>query len=58
MTTNNEDQEMVLVPRIPTKAMLDAAYYEAMDENAEGVWEKMIGAWNQERMVKSDSGKP
>ncbi len=46
----NESQsgpEMVLVPRHSTKEMLDASYYEALAENAAGVWRAMIEAWNQ-----------
>jgi hypothetical protein len=44
---------MVLVPRRPTKKMLDAAYWSANDENAAGVWKSMIEAWLQQ----SKSGK-
>lgn len=34
----------VLVPRVPTKAMLDAAWTEATAENAAGVWRDMLEA--------------
>ena len=37
----------VVVPRVPTQAMLDAAWAAALAENAEGVWEEMIAAINQ-----------
>ena len=37
--------DMVLVPRRPTQAMLDAAWANAHDENAEGVWGDMIEEW-------------
>jgi hypothetical protein len=30
------------VPRIPTQAMLEAAYWAAHEENAAGVWAEMI----------------
>ena len=32
----------VIVPNIPTKQMLDAARYDALAEDAAGVWEAMI----------------
>jgi hypothetical protein len=32
------------VPREPTQEMLEAAYWAALAENAEGVWEEMISA--------------
>ncbi len=44
--------EYVLVPRNPTKEMIDAGWYEAQDENAEGTWRDMIEAYelsNQHR---------
>lgn len=46
MDTNSEvEPEMVLVPRNPTKAMLDAAWADALGEDAAGVWQSMIDAW-------------
>ena len=44
--------EMVMVPRFPTKEMLDAAYWDANDEDAAGVWKSMIAAW-----LSSQQGK-
>ena len=41
--------EMVLVPRVPTGAMLKAGWAEAHEENAEGVWSDMIETWELER---------
>ena len=38
-------QEMVLVPRVPTKEMLDAAWADALGEDAAGVWTSMIVQW-------------
>jgi hypothetical protein len=35
---------MVLVPRIPTKEMLEAAWADALAEDAKGVWKAMIDA--------------
>ena len=52
-----EDQEMVLVPKRATKEMIDAAYWAALDENAESVWGKMIDAWLQSSSGKSGSVK-
>jgi hypothetical protein len=47
---NSEDEiEMVLVPRVPTKEMLDAAWADAHDEDAAGVWRAMIDAWQKTR---------
>ena len=40
MTGQNE--EMVLVPRNPTKEMIDAAWADALGEDAAGVWKSMI----------------
>jgi hypothetical protein len=34
----------ILVPRLPTKKMLDAAYYAALAEDAAEVWKEMIKA--------------
>jgi hypothetical protein len=36
---------MVLVPRVPTKEMLEAAREAAWSENAGDVWQEMIDAW-------------
>jgi hypothetical protein len=35
--------EYVLVPRVPTREMLDAAWADALAEDAAGVWAEMIG---------------
>jgi hypothetical protein len=48
--------EMVLVPRHPTKSMLKAAWCAAHDEDAVGVWRDMIEAWLQDRIGNSASG--
>lgn len=42
-----EVPEMVLVPRRPTEAMVEAAFYSALAEDAKGVWMDMIEAWLQ-----------
>jgi hypothetical protein len=34
--------EYVLVPRVPTKAMVEAAWADALAEDAAGVWKSMI----------------
>ncbi len=41
--------DFVLVPRTPTKAMLEGGLYEAHDENAAGTWRDMIEAWELSR---------
>lgn len=42
-----ETTEMVLVPRTPTKEMLEAAWADALGEDAVGVWRSMIDCWVQ-----------
>jgi hypothetical protein len=37
----------VLVPRVPTKAMLDAAWAEALAEDAAGVWREMVEQYEE-----------
>jgi hypothetical protein len=37
--------EMVLVPRCPTKEMIEAAWADALAEDAAGVWKSMIAAF-------------
>jgi hypothetical protein len=44
--------EMVLVPRTPTKEMIEAGWASAHDEDAVAVWEDMIEAW-----LASEQGK-
>lgn len=41
--------DYVLVPRTPTKEMIQAGWAEANDENASGVWRDMIEAWESSR---------
>lgn len=56
-TTSHEDNsEMVLVPRHPTKEMIEAAWADALAEDARGVWEEMIKAWIQSTKGKSEAG--
>ena len=52
-----DETEMVLVPRVPTKEMLEAAWGAARFEDAEGVWAAMVQAWVNSSSGKSDSGK-
>lgn len=50
-----QKQEMVLVPRHPTKEMIEAAWADAHGEDALGVWRSMIEAWlKQEENRKGD----
>lgn len=39
--------DMILVPRKPTPAMLKAAWADAHDEDASGVWASMIEEWER-----------
>ncbi len=58
----------VCVPRQPTQALLDAAWAEALAENAAGVWDMMIGVSEgkltaegipvSHRSTSTDSGMP
>ena len=47
MSQQNES-DMVLVPRRPTKEMIEAAFWAASDEDAAGVWKAMVNAWLQQ----------
>ena len=57
MANEANETEMVLVPRIPTKEMTDAAWVEATAEDAAGVWRAMIETWLQTKGGKSGSDK-
>lgn len=47
--------EMVLVPRVPTPAMLADGWYGAHDEDAELTWQYMVEAWEAASpVVQSD----
>jgi hypothetical protein len=41
---NQHPEEYILVPRNPTREMLDAAWADALAEDAAGVWASMIQA--------------
>lgn len=47
----------VVVPRVPTKAMLEDGWYEAHDEDAAGVWRVMIRAWEKGKMDHERAGE-
>jgi hypothetical protein len=40
-----QSSDYVLVPRKPTPEMIEAAYWSAFGEDAEGVWGDMIRAY-------------
>jgi hypothetical protein len=42
-------REFVLVPREPTKEMLEAGWQWAHDENELETWKSMIRAWERQR---------
>ena len=54
--SKDDNAEMVLVPRHPTKEMIEAAWAEALAEDAVGVWKEMIDAWLQSKTGKSETG--
>jgi hypothetical protein len=57
MNTKKETEvNLILVPRHPTKDMIEAAYWAAHNEDAETVWEKMVVAWLQTKSGNSESG--
>jgi hypothetical protein len=52
----NEEIEMVLVPRVPTQAMIDAAWAPARGEEAAEVWREMIDGWLSRSAVETRAG--
>lgn len=46
---------MVLVPRQPTKEMLDDGWYGAHDEDAAAVWRLMVEAWERQLAAETCS---
>jgi hypothetical protein len=49
--------EYVLVPRVPTKAMLADGWYGAHDEDAASTWSLMIEAWERSIAEETDPSK-
>lgn len=49
---------MVMVPVEPTEEMLSAAWAEALDENASGVWRDMIQAALSQQLNQPDASLP
>lgn len=45
MPESEDENEMVLLPRNPTQAMIDAAWAAANAEDAGEVWHDMVEAW-------------
>jgi hypothetical protein len=43
------DKEMILVSRKATAEMIEAAWAQALDEDADGVWDAMVTAWDKLR---------
>lgn len=46
--------EFVLVPRVPTKEMLQSAWAEALAEDAAGVWSAMIERYEESTSIKEN----
>jgi hypothetical protein len=47
---------MILVPRVPTKEMLEAAKDEAMAEDANAVWREMIREFEKSNIENDEQG--
>ena len=43
--SHESEVEMVLVPRRPTREMVDEAWADALAEDAAAVWKTMIEVW-------------
>jgi hypothetical protein len=59
--TGQAQNEYVLVPRVPTPLMLEAAWANALAEDAAGVWVAMIRAWEvkpREVEIHSEANSP
>jgi len=54
--TGQEENELVLVPRKPTKEMLDAAWAYEFAEDAAGVWAAMIEQYEKSSRQKREVG--
>lgn len=39
-----DEDGYVIVPKEPTPEMIESAYYDALDEDAKGVWVSMVEA--------------
>jgi hypothetical protein len=50
------ETEIVLVPRNPTKEMIEAAWADAMAEDAEAVWKRMVECWLSSQQRKLGGG--
>lgn len=50
-------EEYVLVPRNPTKEMLDAAWADALAEDAAGVWASMIEEYESQMIPTQQEGE-
>ncbi len=55
-TVTGQQEEVVQVPRVPTKAMLEAAWAAALAEDASGVWEAIIDSYESSGKAGSVSG--
>jgi hypothetical protein len=53
-----QNKEYVLVPRVPTKEMLKAAWADALGEDAAGVWRSMIEAFEDQLDSSGNSFAP
>ena len=54
VTGQQDETEMVLVPRKPTAEMLKDGWYCIHDENTEGAWTAMIEAWEKSKSQSTE----
>lgn len=53
--TEQAQSDYILVPRKPTKEMLEAAWADALSEDAAGVWQSMIEEYEKGYVNNSNS---
>jgi hypothetical protein len=53
-TVTGQREDYVLVPRKPTKEMIEAAWADALAEDAEGVWRSMIEQYESSVLEKRE----
>ncbi len=50
-----QQEEFVLVPRVPTPEMLEAAWAYALDEDAAGMWSAMLRQHESRSLVELET---
>lgn len=49
----DETPEMVVVPRVPTEEMIEAAYWANIDDDIIGIWQAMVDCWLETKQRES-----